>query len=194
MTQRLFVCVDPSAAAMEHLGATVDGLEVARADAPGHSTRMAARDRWHITVAFLGDVPVDRVDRARAALDAAAADRPHPTVRFAGGGTFGRGGFTILWAGIGGDVDGLRELAAAVRAQLRRHRISFDRKGFKPHLTISRPGARVPPEFLRLDVATLQAYEGPLWTINEMHLVASELGPRPVYTTLHTSRLTAGSA
>jgi len=76
--RRLFVAVDPPVEAVAHLGAVVDTLEVSRANAPGRSTRLAARDRWHITLAFLGDVPSDRVDRAATAVQrgvAGAAER-----------------------------------------------------------------------------------------------------------------------
>jgi RNA 2',3'-cyclic 3'-phosphodiesterase len=195
-TSRLFVCVDPSPAAVADLGAVVDGLEVAKANTPGHSTRLAARDRWHVTLAFLGDVPVQRVDKAGAALAAAAAGYAgvRPTLRFAGGGTFGRGGLTILWAGLAGDLDALRALAAGVRAQLRGAHLPFDGKPFRPHLTISRPGARVPSELLSHDVETLQEYVGPQWTVGELHLVGSELGPHPVYTTVRSVELAIGPA
>jgi 2'-5' RNA ligase len=189
--RRLFVCVDPSPAAAADLGALVDGLEVARANVPGRSTRLAGRDRWHITLAFLGDVKVGRIDQAGEALDAAALayGGAPPTIRFAGGGTFGRGGFTILWAGIGGDVADLRRLASAVRGELRRHRLPFDAKGFRPHLTIARPGTRVEAALLSRDVERLERYVGPEWTVEDMHLVASKLGPHPVYTTLHATAL-----
>jgi 2'-5' RNA ligase len=183
----LFVCVDPSQDAVEHLGAVVDTLAVARANVEGHSTRLTARDRWHITLAFLGDVRVDRVDRAAAALDRAWAEVKPAQVRFAGGGTFGRGRFAILWAGLAGDVAGLGATSQALRGELRRARLPFDAKPFRPHLTISRPGTRVDPADLAEDVTVLQAYEGPLWTVNEAHLVSSELGPRPVYTVVHSS-------
>jgi 2'-5' RNA ligase len=185
--RRLFVCVDPSADAVEHLGAVVDTLAVARANIEGHSTRLAARARWHVTLAFLGDVRVDRIDRAGAALDRALAGRGPVTVRFAGGGTFGRGRFAILWAGLDGDVDELRDASASVRRELRRARVNFDAKPFRPHLTISRPGGRVDPVELAGDVSILSGYEGPQWTVDEAHLVASELGPRPVYTVLHSA-------
>ena len=185
--RRLFVCVDPSPDAVEHLGAVVDTLAVARANVEGHSTRLAARDRWHITLAFLGDVRVDRVDRAAAALDRAWAEVKPAEVRFAGGGTFGRGRFAILWAGLGGDVAGLAAASKALRRELRRARLSFDAKPFRPHLTISRPGTRVAPADLAEDVMVLQGYEGPLWTVTEAHLVSSVLGPRPVYTVVHSS-------
>jgi 2'-5' RNA ligase len=185
-THRLFVCVDPSAAAVADLGAVVDGLEVSRANVPGRSTRLAARDRWHVTLVFFGDVPVRRTERIVRALDAAAAGQSPVPVRFAGGGTFGRGEFTILWAGVEGELGGL---ATTVRAQLRRARIFFDAKPFRPHLTISRPGSRLEPSAVAADVATLAGYVGPVWTVGEMHLVMSELGPQPVYTPLHTARL-----
>jgi RNA 2',3'-cyclic 3'-phosphodiesterase len=195
-TRRLFVCVDPSAQALADLGAVVDGLEVTRANAPGQSTRLAARDRWHVTLAFLGEVPVDRLDAAGQALDAAAlaAGTEPVTVRVSGGGTFGRGAFTILWSGLGGNLAGLRSLASAVRAQLRRARLPFDHKGLRPHLTIARPGQRLEPARLAEDVATLAAYVGPEWTVENMHLVMSEQGPHPVYTTLHTAALPPAGA
>jgi 2'-5' RNA ligase len=195
----MFVAVDPPAEAVTHLGTVVDSLEVSRANAPGRSTRVCPRDRWHVTLAFLGDVPVTRIETATLALSRAVADGRGTSpdeggihairVCLAGGGTFGRGRFTILWCGLGGDVVALRRLAAGVRTELRRARLPFDRKGFHPHLTISRPGGRVEPGAVAADVATLDAYAGPLWTVDAMHLVASDIehganGPVPRYTRL----------
>jgi 2'-5' RNA ligase len=122
-------------------------------------------------------------------VTAAAAEQHPVTVRFAGGGTFGRGGFTVLWAGLGGDSDGLRSLAQRVRAQLRRQRVPFDAKGFRPHLTLARPGVRVDADLISQDVATLQSYVGPEWTVSQLRLVASVLGPNPVHTTIHRAEL-----
>jgi 2'-5' RNA ligase len=181
----MFVAVDPPEVAVADLGAVVDTLAVSRANEPGRSTRLAARDRWHITLAFLGDVSVTATDRVVAALTSGADDGDPPgPVAFAGGGTFGRGNFTILWAGMGGDVPGLRRLAGSVRSELRRRHVWFDGKGFRPHLTISRPGSRLTREQVADDVAVLEAYEGPLWSVDAVHLVASELGPKPIYTRL----------
>jgi 2'-5' RNA ligase len=134
-------------------------------------------------------VRVDRIDRAAAALDRAWAEAEPAAVRFAGGGTFGRGRFAILWAGLDGDVAELRAASQALRRELRRARLQFDAKPFRPHLTVSRPGTRVGPAELAEDVKTLQEYEGPLWTVTEAHLVSSELGPRPVYTVVHTASI-----
>lgn len=193
-TLRLFVAVDPPSAAVVDLGAVVDTLEVARANASGRSTRLAARERWHVTLAFLGEVPRHRVATVTTALEHAVASDTVRTavpirVRVAGGGTFGRGKFAILWAGLGGDVAGLEGLARAVRRELKGARIPFDTKAFRPHITLSRPGGRVPAELIAADVATLSSYEGPLWSVEAVHLVHSTLGPQPRHTRLATVSL-----
>ena len=188
-TQRLFVAIDPPPEALTDLGAIVDSLEVSRANAPGHSTRLTSRDGWHITVAFLGDVPEDRVAAAAAAMRA-SADRATPLrLAFAGGGTFGKGRSAILWTGLDGDVPGLRRLGGSLRRDLRRARLPFDAKPLHPHLTISRPGERVSREQVAADVETLAGYVGPEWTANVMHLMLSEMrhtdtGPKPRYTSI----------
>lgn len=198
--RRLFIAVDPPPEAVADLGEIVDGLEVSRANAPGRSTRVTPRDRWHITVAFLGEVPVRRIDAAAAAVETAARGRHRDDpldpvrVRLAGGGTFGRGASTILWVGMDGDLAGLRRVAEGLRRELRRAHLPFDHKPFRPHLTISRPGARVDAERIAADVAALSAYSGPDWTVEALHLYLSETvagpgGPQPRYTRLASGAL-----
>jgi 2'-5' RNA ligase len=179
---RLFVSVEPGAAAAADLREVLSGLAVSRANEPGHSTRVADPARWHLTLAFLGDVPAAHVPDATAAMATAAAAVAPFRLRLSGGGTFGRGRFTLLWVGLAGDTPALSTLADRVRAQLRRSRLPFDRKPFRPHLTLARPGDRIGAEQLAADVATLAAYESPEWTVNEVNLVSSLLGPDPVHT------------
>lgn len=215
MSQRLFVAVDPPPDAISDLAQYVKGLNVARARA-----RLAASERWHVTVAFLGDVAVDRLDAVTSALASAAhiwtggpaarrksaraasASEPSPagsavgwsaasgesagrvsvgrmSLRIAGGGKFGGRGSTILWAGIDGETERLRRLARAVARELRAARFSLDRKPYRPHLTIARPGARLARDLIAEDVAALAAYQGLDWPVTEFHLVRSHLGPDP---------------
>lgn len=193
-TQRLFVAVDPSPAAVDHLGAVVDGLRVSLANAPGYSTRLTRRENWHITLAFLGDVPVRRVSVAAAVIAEVAAGVPPLRLCVAGGGTFGGRRDPILWAGIGGEADALRRLARLLQRSLRRARLPVDERPPRPHLTIARPGSRVPPDDVAADLATLTAYEGPHWTAVELHLMLSEIeqsptGPAPKYTPIATTVL-----
>jgi RNA 2',3'-cyclic 3'-phosphodiesterase len=193
-SKRLFIAVDPSAEAVAHLGAMVDGLRVSAANAPGHSTRLTRRENWHITVAFLGDVPEARVDVATAVMVQVGSDVTPLSLRVEGGGTFGGHRDPILWAGIGGEVDGLRRLARLLQRAVRRARLPVDDRPPRPHLTIARPGQRVPADEIAADVATLSAYAGPQWTVPVLHLMLSEIeqtpaGPAPRYTSIATAPL-----
>jgi 2'-5' RNA ligase len=103
-----------------------------------------------------------------------------------------------MWAGIGGEVDGLRRLARLLQKALRRTRLPVDDRPPRPHLTISRPGQRVPADEIAADVATLAGYEGPQWTAVSMQLMRSEIeqsptGPTPKYTAIATAQLGTGT-
>lgn len=193
-TQRLFIAVDPSLEAVDHLAAVVAGLHVSRANAPGRSTRLTRRENWHITTAFLGDVPVRRVSVASAVMQEVAASAVPLRLCVAGGGTFGGRRDPILWAGIGGEVDALRRLARLLQRSLRRARFPVDDRPPRPHLTLARPGTRVPPEEVAADVAALADYTGPEWTASALHLMLSEIeqsptGPMPRYTAIASAPL-----
>jgi 2'-5' RNA ligase len=105
-----------------------------------------------------------------------------------GGGRFGRGRFTIVWAGVEGELTPLRR--ATIRA-LRRERLPYDAQRYHPHLTLGRPGDRVPREAIAADLAALREYQGPQWTITGLVLYRSHLGPNPVYEPLHAADLPA---
>jgi RNA 2',3'-cyclic 3'-phosphodiesterase len=176
---RLFVAAYPPARVRDDLAALVTTLAIGQPAKPGRSLRLAPVEEWHLTLAFLGEVAEESVPAAHRAVESAVRDAVPPVVRLAGGGRFGRGKFTIVWTAVRGD--GLAPLAKAVRRQLKSARLPFDPKPFRPHLTLARPGDRLPAEALTADLATLKAYEGPMWTIDTVALMRSHLGPKPVY-------------
>lgn len=190
---RLFVAVYPPESVIAHTVAAIDALSIGRAAADGVNVRLAKREQLHVTLVFLGEVPEDRRDDAETAVRAGvgrwAGGRDGsgpPALRLAGGGRFGRGRFTVLWLGLRGDVPALRDLARDVRRELRRSRLPFDDKPFKPHLTIARPGDRIPGEAVSGDLSALAGYESPQWTAADLVLVRSHLGPKPRYDHLAT--------
>lgn len=181
---RLFVAVQPPVAALNHLAGAVRRLHTIAARA-----RATPLERWHVTVAFLGDVPVDRLEDAAAAVaavaasvDGTAAARP-PELVVRGGGRFGRGRSSVLWAGVHGVTDtddaAFAALARGLRRALRRARLPYDDRPFRPHLTLAYPGDRLDAELLREDVAALSGYAGPAWTADRVTLFRSYLGPHP---------------
>lgn len=179
MTYRLFVAAYPPEPALDSLADFLATLHLGRS-----GVRRTPPERWHVTLAFLGDIDEARVSDVEATLgklEAAPAE-----LRLAGGGRFGRGKFTIVWTGVDGPV---APLAQAVRRQLRRSRIRYDRKPFRPHLTLARPGGRLSPAELAADLAALSTYHGPFWTVDELRLVRSHLGPDPVHETLSSYHL-----
>lgn len=178
---RLFVAVYPTEDVADHLAECLSGLQVSRAARGGVNTRVAARPTWHVTLAFLGEVPDARLPDVEAALGKAVAGASPFEVRLAGGGRFGRGRFTVLWVGLTGDVPALKGLSAAVRRALKRARLPYDDKPLRPHLTIARPGDRIDREQVNADRATLDAYESPPWTVAEALLIRSHVGPHPTY-------------
>jgi 2'-5' RNA ligase len=185
----LFVAAYPSPTALDDLQAAVAGLGLAKAAESGINPRLTARPLWHVTLAFLGDVADGKVGEASRAVDRTAERAARPQLRIAGGGRFGRGKFTVVWVGLGGDLDGLGRVAGELRRELDAVRVRYDTKRFNPHLTLARPGNRLPAGTIAVDIETLASYRGPLWTITELALMASHLGPHPRHEMVHRAPL-----
>lgn len=170
---RLFVAVWPSPEAIEHLSAAVDAVRSAPAAA---GVRWQPVTRWHLTLAFLGDVPDARVPDLVGRLERAARrHEPAAPVRFRGAGTFGH---RVLWIGVAAPPS-LAALAASVQAGMRRAGIELEDRPWKAHLTLARfREGDVDPRPL---AALLKGYEGPPWAAGSVSLVRSVLGRQPSY-------------
>lgn len=172
---RLFVAVPPPPAAVRHLA---EALSDVRASHP--ALRWVDEQRWHLTLCFLGEVEERRLPDLTTRLSRAAGRHPPQALRFAGAGRFGG---RVLWAGVQGDVEPLRRLAASVQAGVRRTGVRVENRPYRPHLTIAR--AREPLD-LRPVVTALVDYAGPEWTARRLHLVRSTLGAQVRHDDLET--------
>lgn len=161
---RLFAAVVPPPEAAEHLAAAVSPLR-------DHALRWSGPDSWHITLAFYGELPDDRLDDLVDRLRRAARRHQPLELALTGAGRFDR---RVLWVGCTGEVDGLRKLARACGAAGRRAgaRIAEQRR-FRPHVTLARSSR---PVELQSHVAALAGYRGPSWTVTDVALVRSRLG------------------
>lgn len=188
---RLFVAVLPPAAATAELAAALGPV---RALPGARELRWTASESWHLTLAFLGEVP----DDVRPELDerlgrAARRHGPYP-LRLSGGGRFGD---RALWAGAEGDLSGLAGLADSVRAAARRAGAVPAEEHFRAHLTLARTAKRA-PVLLRPLADALADFRGSPWTADTLHLVRSSPprsgvpGEQPRYDTVASWPLAGG--
>jgi 2'-5' RNA ligase len=174
MASRMFVAVVPPQAAVEHLDEFLD----VRRDAG--ELRWVVSEQFHLTLAFLAEVPDRKLDDLVERLERAAKRRAAFETRLVGGGAFPNvARARVLWAGL--DLDEMRStelsrLATGSRAAATRAGIEVDGARFKPHLTVAR--ARQPHEMTRW-VRLLEGYSGPPWSVAEVSLVESFLGQGP---------------
>ncbi|MEU8779126.1 RNA 2',3'-cyclic phosphodiesterase [Streptomyces sp. NPDC048606] len=133
---------------------------------------------WHITLAFLGELPVATVPLLKPPLAALAASHRPLELALRGGGHFGE---RVAWTGVDGDVDGLHLLAAEVRALVKECGVALEDRPLRPHLTLARSRREDP--FRAADVADgLAGFTGRRWETERLHLVGSNFGrgPEPI--------------
>jgi 2'-5' RNA ligase len=145
---------------------------------------------WHVTLAFLGEVPDHVLPDLDARLSRAAARHAPMTMRFRGAGAFPSSAHPRnFWIGLSVDSAGLTpppltRLAASVAAGARRAGAprpgggETGRKPFHPHLTLAR--VRHPDNLGEL-VDELHSFAGRAWEAKAVHLMRSHLGARVRY-------------
>lgn len=204
---RLFAAVWPPPDVLDHLDLALASV---RGGPSGSSSsiRWSARETWHLTAAFYGDVPDGAVPGLTADLAAAAQETEPYSLALRGAGVFSH---RTMWVGVAGDVDAQRALTAAcveagvaagtredLRPRERAHlTVGRIRPGTRPPRRRSsrpgrpdvpgRPGAAVEDEDVAVGVArALAVYEGPSWLVQEVLLVESRPGAGrgggPLYT------------
>lgn len=157
---RLFIGVWPSSEVSRVLG----GLE----RPPLPAVRWTSPDQWHVTLAFLGEVPGTEVPVLQAALRAAAARAAEPPEAVLGP-ALGILGRAVLCVPVGG----LDDLAVAVRDCLPVGFVQPEagRGPFRGHLTLARAKGRrrIPSQLAGTPVHAR-------WRVERLCLVGSELG------------------
>jgi RNA 2',3'-cyclic 3'-phosphodiesterase len=171
---RLFVAVFPPEDHLADLRRQVTGA-LARA---GKKVRLTPVERWHITLAFLGEVGPERLPDVADALSSVRPPGPI-RLRMSGSGSFGKGRSSVLWAGIDGDLAALGDLQARVRSALAADGLPHDDRPFTPHLTVAYATSAEARDALR-------EYAGPTWTAEEFVLVHSRHAEGGGYETLRS--------
>jgi RNA 2',3'-cyclic 3'-phosphodiesterase len=144
--------------------------------------RWEQRERYHVTLQFLG--PVRELAPVVDGLAAAVGDRDAFPFQFGGGGAFPKPGRArVLWMGAALGGPDLVGLARAVAGGLGPVGYEPDRKEFHPHLTLAR--LKVPDNVADVLAAIGPGVVGDAFTVSEVLLYQSELSSKgPTYTVL----------
>ncbi|MFK0237345.1 RNA 2',3'-cyclic phosphodiesterase [Streptomyces vinaceus] len=173
-TTRVFIALAPPDDAKEELARELRASYRAYPD-----LRWNRIEDWHITLAFLGELPVAAVPLLRPPLAALAAAHRPLELALRGSGHFDR---RVLWSGIDGEVEGLHLLTSQVRTIVRECGIAFEDRPLRPHLTLARSRRSDPSSTLEV-AAVLTEFTGRTWRAERLHLVGSNIGrgPGPIH-------------
>jgi 2'-5' RNA ligase len=143
----------------------------------------------HLTLKFLGNIPVKRVTEITEAMEKAAQGTPPFHLEISGLGAFpSLRQARVLWVGIGGEVDTLSRLQQNIDSALAALGFAKEERPFVPHLTLARvrQGAS-PPErrsFGELVGSTIFEDKYPV-EVKAVRLMRSQLTPAgAIYTCL----------
>ncbi len=180
-TVRAFIAVDIGNEIREKL----DGLQ-RKLKKTHANVRWVKSQNIHLTLAFLGDLPIEKLPPLKSALDGSLLGMEPFELEAAGTGFFGRPSRPrVVWAGIA-DCPPLMELQRRTVDALQASGIEFDDKPFSPHLTLGRIKA---PNHTESLLTKLEKYKNePLGKtrIDEVQLIQSQLKPHGAeYTVLH---------
>lgn len=102
-------------------------------------------DNLHLTLRFLGSCDPSKVDKITSAMAWAAALADPFSLRLSRPGWFSKGSEYILWLGVSGDTDPLRQLRSDLDTALKGAGFAPEKEPFRPHITVARAVKDVDP-------------------------------------------------
>ncbi len=173
---RLFVACEVPEEVKDAIGETIETLR----RKSGPAVRWIKPEGVHVTLKFLGEVPVKKLPAVKLAIQEAVVGHSPFELEFSSIGTFGgREGLRIMWVGIAGDVLRLEALVRAVNAALAVVGFEPERRPFRPHLTLG----RVRDEIGTRQRAEIEVAVGKTdvpdvsWRTSQVSLMRSKIGP-----------------
>jgi 2'-5' RNA ligase len=176
---RCFVALDLTSAVVRVLGSVSKKLSTELG-----SVRWVKSGNHHLTLQFLGDVDVGRLDDISVSIDRIAVCHSPIQVGLDALGAFPHPArANVIWVGIAGDLRGLNILQKDLSTELQSVGFEPDSRPFRPHLTMGR--SRQP-----IILPEREAVPSMDFDLATVSLVKSDLGKvGPQYTNLHTAYL-----
>ena len=163
--------------------------------APRGTVRWTRPDQFHLTLRFLGDVPVAGLEKLKESVNAVCRS-VRPLQLCAGGVGFFPNPHSprVVWVGIDDQAGLLVELQKRIEAAVRPFTAEPGEKNFSGHVTLGRLKNLKPPDARKLaaHAQTVQDRTFGEWTADEIEIIRSELSPAGAcHTSLATFRLGA---
>ncbi|NPV92274.1 MAG: RNA 2',3'-cyclic phosphodiesterase [Firmicutes bacterium] len=183
---RLFIAINPPLAVRELLFKWQSRLHVS-----GLLVKWVEKQNLHLTLEFLGDTEWEKVEGLKEVLSKAAGQSSAFSLAVKGMGTFPNlKQPRVIWMGLTGQLEELTHLQRNVRQGLTEQGYYFDKKPFRPHLTLGRVRDAAPAfdrQLLQEVFTSAGAIDSPEWRVERIDLMQSELGrPGPRYTVLES--------
>ncbi len=178
VTIRTFIAIHLTEEVRRGIGRAIEVLKPHTRD-----IRWVPLENLHLTLRFLGDVEEGRMPEVHQAVMAAAAEMMPFALRLGHFGAFpGLSRPRVLWIGMEGDVEALRELQQQVSEALVRRGFPDEDKPFSPHLTV---GRTMRDRRASVQASPTVAEPGPEMVVRDVFVMKSDLHPDgPVYTSL----------
>jgi RNA 2',3'-cyclic 3'-phosphodiesterase len=152
--------------------------------------RWVPRENIHVTLAFLGIAPLDELRALASQLRRTVSVTPFE-MHLEGMGTFPkRGRVRVVWSGLNGEVQALRNLHTYCAESLRHAGFPLDNAcPYHPHVTLARV-SRASPANLRRAISTFAPWRSDAFKVSSVSLFESTLcAEGSKYTAIETIQL-----
>jgi len=187
---RLFVASAFAPGFVENLKAVAD---YTRENSDAGTVKWVEPENFHLTYAFLGDLPQSGAAAAVRGIEAGLGGVEAFSVSLGGFGVFPSPGRpSVLWVGIAEGAAELRGIAGKLAAGLAAAGLSSESR-FEPHVTIGRVKGPLPENLIRkaADFTQTKKAVSALSSVELMESVLTSAGP--VYRKIYSKRLSGGS-
>ena len=191
LTVRTFVAIQLPAFVLDRLAEVQSQL---RQGPGGRAGRWVRVGGIHLTLKFLGDTPMDKLDAIYDAVARSCSGREPFDITLAGLGCFPNTRRPrVIWVGVREERLALQGLHAAIEQALEELGYAPERRPFSPHLTLARidqrasqgATAQLGEQVARAPVGALASLR-----VETVHMIKSDLRPQgAVYTPLFEERL-----
>ncbi len=181
---RTFIAVDIEGELSEKLSRLAESLAATGAD-----VKIVEKENFHITIRFLGNIPIDYVDKIEEIMKKAVEGvRPHK-IRLKGIGAFpNESRPRVVWVGVEGDEE-LRKMFEKIEKELRKMGFKPETKGFTAHVTLARVRSGRGRDALVKWIQDMKDIDLGEFEVKNIRLKKSTLTPKgPIYETLREVR------